>query len=109
MARLRSDFWISAYLRQCHVDGIPAVLRRRGHEEAGAIFIKVDHGNGTASLFGPKPQDVTEQDERYFSRFIEAAFSGDVEMRIEKEIRFDPDLWLLEVDSRSEVNNFPWE
>ena len=30
MARLRSDFWVSAYLRRCAIEGVDAVLRRRG-------------------------------------------------------------------------------
>src|SRR5438552_3762380 len=38
--RIRSAIWVAAYLRRCQVEGAPAVLRRRGAEEAGAIFIK---------------------------------------------------------------------
>ena len=35
-----------------------AVLRRRGAAEAGAIFVKVDHLNGQATLYGPAPQSL---------------------------------------------------
>jgi len=38
--RLKSGIWVSAYLRRCQVEGVMAVLRRRGSEEAGAIFIR---------------------------------------------------------------------
>ncbi|MFL4991547.1 MAG: DUF1491 family protein, partial [Microvirga sp.] len=30
MSRLRSDFWVSAYLRRCSVEGAEAALRKRG-------------------------------------------------------------------------------
>src|SRR4051812_48583448 len=68
MARLRSDFWVSAYLRRCGVEGVEAVLRKRGAAEAGAIFVKVDHLDGTASLFGPAPQSfLDDSGERMFA------------------------------------------
>ena len=50
MARLTSDFWVSAHLRRCRIDGLEAVLRRRGAAEAGAVFVSVDRLDGTADL-----------------------------------------------------------
>ncbi len=104
MARLRSDFWVSAYLRRCAIEGVDAVLRRRGAAEAGAVFVKVDHWNGTASLYGPAPQSLLGEGtgERLFTRVIDRVMPLDVEERMEREIRFDPDLWLVEIDTRGE-------
>jgi hypothetical protein len=100
MARLRSDFWVAAYLRRCAVEGVPAVLRRRGAAEAGAIFIKVDHLDGTASLYGPAPQSSFEDrsHERLFVPVLRAAMPLDIEERMRREGRFDPDYWFVEVD-----------
>ncbi|MCE4226882.1 DUF1491 family protein [Methylobacterium sp. C25] len=102
MSRLRADFWVSAHLRRLAVEGIPAVQRRRGSPEAGAIFLKVDRLNGTADLYGPAPQALIKADdgERRFAAILSGADSPDVEMRIAKEIRFDEDLWIIEVDDR---------
>ncbi|HEY8382777.1 MAG TPA: DUF1491 family protein [Microvirga sp.] len=102
MSRLRSDFWVSAYLRRCAVEGVDAVLRRRGAAEAGAVFVKLDHLDGTASLYGPAPQSLVGEraDERRFARMIAQATPLDVEERMTREGRFDPDYWLVEVDSR---------
>jgi hypothetical protein len=102
MPRLRSDFWVSAHLRRLGVDGIPAVQRRRGSPEAGAIFVKVDRLNGTADFYGPAPQALVDEDdgERTFSAILTEADSPDVEARIAKEIRFDDDLWIIEIDDR---------
>ena len=104
MARLRSDFWVAAYLRRCAVEGVDAVLRRRGAAEAGAIFVKVDHRNGTASLYGPAAQALIGEDgsERLFTRLLDAATPLDVEERMRREVRFDPDLWLVEIDTMEE-------
>jgi hypothetical protein len=100
MSRLRSDFWVSAYLRRCALEGVDAVLRRRGSAEAGAVFIKIDHLNGTASLYGPAPQSLVEDRDadRLFAPVLQTASPLDVEDRMKREMRFDPDLWLLEVD-----------
>src|SRR5690348_11674941 len=68
--RLKSGIWVSAYLRRCQIEGASAVLRRRGAEEAGAIFIKVSRLDGSADLYGPAPQamfDEARPSERVFS------------------------------------------
>jgi len=100
--RIRSDFWVSAHLRRCGVEGLDAVLRRRGAAEAGAIFVKVDRLDGTASLYGPAPQSMVEDvGGRLFTPVLEAAPVLDVEERMRREIRFDPDLWWIEIADRA--------
>jgi hypothetical protein len=104
-ARLTSDFWVSAYLRRCAAAGAPAVLRRRGAADAGAIFIKIDRLDGTAALLGPAPQSLYDDgaSERRFARLHEdeTIAAAAVEERMRKEVRFDPDLWLVEVEDRA--------
>ncbi len=101
MARLRSDFFVSAYLRRCALEGVDAVLRRRGAAEGGAIFVKVDRLDGTAALYGPAPQAVfgSGDTERLFAPVLEGT-PADVEDRIRRETKFDSDLWLIESDDR---------
>jgi hypothetical protein len=45
--RLKSNIWVSAYVRRCDVEGAFAAVRRKGAEEAGAIFVKVNRLDGT--------------------------------------------------------------
>lgn len=103
MARLRSDFWVSAHLRRLDGAGISAVQRKRGAAEAGAVFVKVDRLDGTADLYGPAAQAVFEEarpSERLFSPLMSAAESPDIEARLAREARFDTDLWIIEIDDR---------
>ena len=103
--RLRSDIWVAAYLRRCGVEGASAVLRRRGAAEAGAIFVKVDHLNGLATLYGPAPQSVAADAPRGVDRIFARAHaepsinSDEAEERLKREIAFDPDLWIVEVEN----------
>lgn len=103
MPRLRSDFWVSAHLRRLAVENIPAVQRRRGSPEAGAIFVKVDRLDGRADLYGPAPQALFEDEETGGRRFVAVVSEGtplDAEACLTKEIRFDSDLWIVEIDDR---------
>lgn len=103
MARLRSDFWVSAHLRRLDVAGIPAVQRRRGAAEAGAVFVKIDRLDGTADLYGPAAQALFEEarpSERLFSALLIGAEIPALEARLTREIRFDEDLWIIEIDDR---------
>lgn len=107
--RLKSSIWVSAYLRRCQVEGAFAAMRRRGAEEAGTIFIKINRLDGTAELFGPAPQSAFDD-----SRPIERAFvaclreqpapEADVENYLARELKFDPDVWIVEVEDRAGRN-----
>lgn len=101
--RLKSAIWVSAYLRRAQVEGASAVLRRRGAEEAGAIFIKVSKLDGSADLYGPAPQTAFDDEpvDRLFAASMTGVPEADVEAKLAKEIRFDPDLWLVEVEDRA--------
>ncbi len=106
--RLRSDIWVSAFLRRCASEGIAAVLRHRGAAEAGAIFILIDRLDGSSALYGPAPQsEVPEADaaqgvERRWTRLHKAEWMTppEAEARLAKEIRFDSDMWIVEVEDR---------
>jgi hypothetical protein len=101
MARVRSDFWVAAHLRRCAAEGISAVLRRRGAAEAGAIFVKLDWLDGSASLYGPVPQSLLDDSgDRRFTLLVEKAAPQDIEERMRREGRFDPDFWFVEIEDR---------
>lgn len=108
--RLKSGIWVSAYLRRCNVEGVFAAVRRRGAEEAGAIFIKISRLDGTAILYGPAPQsafDEAHPGERFFTAVLGGAApvaDAEVEARLVREIRYDPDLWIVEAEDRSGRN-----
>ena len=102
MSRIRSDFWVSAHLRRCALEGIDAVLRRRGSDEAGAIYLTIDRLDGTADLLGPAPQSLVPEGEvdRLFALVLANRTPLELEERMQREIRFDPDLWWISIDDR---------
>lgn len=103
--RLKSKLWVAAYLRRCQTEGVFGAVRRRGAEEAGAVFVKVALLDGNAMLYVPAPQTVYD-DSRPIERFFVAATPAPVpepavEERLTREIRFDPDAWIVETEDRA--------
>ena len=101
--RLKSAIWVAAYLRRRHIEGTFAVLRRRGAAEAGAIFVRVDDAQG-ATLYGPAPmsEEAPPGVDRLFSRLHVEAHAEPIalEARLQRELSFDPDLWIVEIEDR---------
>lgn len=110
MMRLKSNIWVAAYLRRCNIEGAMVAVRRRGAEEAGAIFIKINRLDGTGLLYGPAPQSVFDDAkpaDRIFSVIMGRAApvsDADIETRLVREIGFDPDVWIIEVEDRAGRN-----
>ncbi len=104
--RLKTALWVAAYLRRCQVEGAQAVVRRRGAEEAGAIFVRICRLDGTSDLYGPAPQsavDPNQATDRAFVASLAAQPAADaaVEAYLAREIKFDPDVWIVEVEDRA--------
>lgn len=104
--RLKTALWVAAYLRRCQVEGLSAVVRRRGAEEAGAIFVRISRLNGTSDLFGPAPQsafDAAPGAARAFapSLAVQSAPDADVEAYLARQVKFDPDIWIVEIEDRA--------
>jgi hypothetical protein len=105
MPRLKTSIWVAGYLRRCQGEGVFGAVRRRGAEEAGAVFVKLALMDGTAMLFVPAPQTAYDD-----SRPVERAFTPSppqpvdepaIEARLAKEIGFDPDIWIVEIEDKA--------
>jgi hypothetical protein len=103
--RLKTSIWVAAYLRRCQSEGVFGAVRRRGAEEAGAVFVKVATMDGSAMLYVPAPQTVYDE-----GRPVERLFTAvspdpmperSVEERLTREVRFDPDAWIVETEDKS--------
>ena len=100
--RLTTAVWTSALVRRLFGDGDYAVIERRGAGEAGAVFVRVRHRNGTATLFAPAPQAIFDEkkpQDRVFERRLMSVANEDVDALLERETRFDPDLWIVELET----------
>lgn len=101
--RLKSEIWVKAYCRTCASQGAPAMVVRHGDDDAGAIFIKVARLDGTAALYGPAPAGLEpDSGDRSWVPHVDSprTSDGDVEAYLARQIEYDPDIWIVEVEDR---------
>jgi hypothetical protein len=100
----RSDLWVSAFVRRHNDIGRICVVSRKGDPIAGQIFIEIDHLNGTVSLLTPAPSTarLDGDEDRLFVRRFDHRTPNEVRERIEREAKFDPDLWVVSLEMRGD-------
>ena len=96
-ARLAAGIWVSAYLRRLALAGIPAYVTRHGDDTAGAVLVKCATLDGRASLW-VREWDL-ETDRRVWIRLNEAP-EREIDAEIARNASRDPDLWVIEIESR---------
>lgn len=101
--RVKSEIWVKAYLRRASSAGAPALIARRGHSDAGAIFVKVNLLDGRVVLYGPAPAGLSTADgDRLWvcSLGSDAVPEADADSYLRRQAEFDPDFWVVEVEDR---------
>ncbi len=96
-ARLAAGLWVSAYLARLAQANIPAYVTARGDGVAGAVAVKCAHLDGQAVLWS-REWDF-ETDTRPW-RAAETGPEPQVDAAISRARQRDPDLWVIEIESR---------
>lgn len=96
--RLKSEIRVAALLRRAHAAGVFAVVVRRGDPDAGAIAVKVYLGERRARLFVQSRDD--EGNAAWREPFDSAVEEEKIDAYLDKERRFDADLWVIEIEDR---------
>ncbi len=99
--RVTTDLWVSALVRRVFSAGGFAAVVKRGATEAGAVFVLSRGRLGEVALYGPAPQtsyDSAKPDERFFTLLDTSDDSSAFDARLEREKKFDPDIWVVEIE-----------
>jgi hypothetical protein len=98
--RVITELFVSALVRRVFNAGGFAAIERHGAREAGAVFIRQRFRDGLETLYGPAPQSFFGEgdDDRRFEIRAEHCEAPDCDGIIAREMRFDPDLWVVELD-----------
>ena len=95
--RLAAGIWVSAYLARLGLANTPAYVIAHGDDTAGAVLVKCVRPDGSARLYAREWDFDTD------TRPWQLTGEGP-EARIDETIRrqrgFDPDLWVIEIESR---------
>ena len=96
-ARLAAHVWVGAYLRRLMLADIPAYVTRLGDDTAGAIMVKCATLDGKATLW--RREWDFETDARPWTQIAQGP-ERDIDAITTREAGFDPDLWVVEIESR---------
>ncbi|SNY92784.1 hypothetical protein SAMN04515647_3052 [Cohaesibacter sp. ES.047] len=110
--RVTSEFWVSAYLRTRNAKNKPSVLMHRGAVEAGAIYVRIDRLDGTYDLYQPASQfayddESIKKGDRLFTKTLDGVTVFDVMDRMESELKFDSDCWIVETECAEGSHDLP--
>ena len=95
--RLTADFWVRAYLARLRLADIPAFVVARGDATAGAVLVKLATLDGQARLF-QRSFDLMSGARTWV--VLAEGEDTDVDAAVRRQRQYDPDLWVIEVESR---------
>ncbi|MDP2738913.1 MAG: DUF1491 family protein [Pseudorhodobacter sp.] len=96
--RLTSDFWVRAYLVRLDLAGIPGFVTHHGDATAGAVLVKCASLDGQARAWH-RSFDLASG-ARVWVILAEGP-ETEVDSAIARQRRYDPDLWVIEIESRA--------
>ena len=97
--RLPTDLWVAAQLRLCHTRDMPAYLVRKGAAMGGLVLVKLLDASRQCKI-------MTQSRDFDGNSGWQPAFDGacvderEGDAYIGRAVSRDPDLWVIEVESR---------
>ncbi len=99
-ARLRARLWIDACLTVCRAEAVPATVLARGDADAGSVLLKWRQPEGRGSVLAPMT-DLEGARVWRPATGLEPVPEADCDAYWQRQRGRDPDLWVLEVESRT--------
>ncbi|HEX3809363.1 MAG TPA: DUF1491 family protein [Rhizomicrobium sp.] len=96
--RLKAGIFVRALTRRAEVAGAQAYVVRKGSEEAGAILIKLNPLDGTCTVLS---QARRGEGELVWVKPLGGPTDEEkARAWLDKQIKFDPDIWIVEIEDR---------
>jgi hypothetical protein len=97
--RLKTGFWIAAYRQTVEQAGGHVTIARHGDDTSGHIFIQLQSADRSCALLAA----MTDLDGGRRWRVVTSFgfVSQEISLIVEREIKRDPDCWVIDVDSKN--------
>ena len=97
--RLPTHLRVGAFIRSCSARGIPVAVIRRGEKMSGTVLFKLYETSDRCQLM-TQMRD-TDNNLKWYSTHSESFIKeSDAINRIRKSLDRDPDLWVIEVETK---------
>ncbi|MFC5342691.1 DUF1491 family protein [Brevundimonas staleyi] len=98
---LNSDLWVGALIRRAQIEGAHATVVRKGDARAGTVIVKAyNTSDRTAQVF---TEAFGQDGDRLWIQPVTGT-ETDIDAYIERQLGYDPDLWVVEVEDRQGRN-----
>ena len=103
--RLKTELWVLATVRRCTVENVPCTVARRGDRDAGAVLLKINRFAAGCSVLA---QSRALDGELVWTRGTgpEPVDEAAADAYIARQIKRDPDLWVVEIEDRQDRKPF---
>lgn len=93
---ISTEVWVSALIRRAQLGGAFATVVRKGDAQAGAVLVKTyNPRTREAALYAGA---LRGEGERVWMRPVASEAETDLDAYAERQRRYDPDLWVIEVE-----------
>lgn len=96
---LKAGIWINAQVRLCNQQHMPAMIRRRGDNDAGSIIIIIDRLDGSSYVLS-QIRDADGIRNWLKVTGAEPVPYAESESYIQRRTNTDPDIWVLEIEDK---------
>jgi hypothetical protein len=96
--RLKAGIFVRALIRRAEVSGASAYVVKKGVEESGAVFLRINRLDGTSMILTQARQG--EGQLVWLKPLGDAADDEKAKAYFDKQLKFDPDLWIVEIEDR---------
>ena len=89
-------------MRRCQGEGKFGAVVKTGADEAGAVYVVINHLDGMQDLLGPPAGPATnEAGDRWFRKVFPTPVPEiEVRSHLSRQQKFDDDFWLVEIEAR---------
>lgn len=95
--RVKAGLWVQMALRMGDRDGRPGVVLRKGDADSGGVLVVLRGRDGMVALSQMRAADSTLAWMR--ATGATPVDQAAVDAYIARQVRFDPDLWVLEFEA----------
>lgn len=103
--RLPTGLWITAHVARCSSQGVPVVVVRRGDPHRGVVIVK-QHRLGAGFRVVTQIRDLDGRLTWQAVRNGELLPEAEADELIGRQIAYDPDLWVIEIEMRAGDDDF---
>ncbi|MCR9213122.1 MAG: DUF1491 family protein [Proteobacteria bacterium] len=98
--RVTAELWVKAHIRKCATHNVPVMVTRRGDETAGIVLLKINRLGPGCMVLSPTTNFTDGSRAWIRGTGPDWIDEQEADAYIEKQLRHDPDIWVLEIEDR---------